>query len=69
MGVVGAAKAWVSSEVVEGFLLQALCKDRFLYVYVDTAAHSPSFAVGDHVVQLGERDSKRLLSVFSQWLR
>ena len=69
MGVVGAAKAWASSEVVEGSLLQALRKDRFLYVYVDTATHSPSFAVGDHVVQLGERDSKRLLSVFSQWLR
>ena len=53
-----------SSKVVEGSLLDALRKDSFLYVYVNTAAGSPTFSVGDHALQLGEGDSKRLLSVF-----
>jgi len=65
MEIVDAAKAWGSSKVVEGSLLQALREDKFLYVYVNTATDSPTCAVGDHTMQLGEGDSKRLLSVFS----
>jgi len=56
------AKTWDQSTVQNGSLLEALREDNFLYIYVNTAEGVPSFAVGDHVMQLGEMHSKRLLS-------
>ena len=56
------AKAWDPATVKKNSLLEALREDNFLYVYVNTGESVPSFAVGDFVMQLGETDSKCLLS-------
>jgi hypothetical protein len=49
-------------KVIEGSLLEALKNKNFLYIYVNTSKDSISFGVNDNVMQLGEIDSKHLLS-------
>ena len=43
-------------------MLDALREGNYLYIYVNTNESASSFSVGDHVMQLGEIDSKRFLS-------
>jgi hypothetical protein len=56
------AKKWDSANVTKGSMLEALREDNYLYIYVNTTANALSFAVNDNVMQLGETNSKRLLS-------
>jgi hypothetical protein len=62
LNIVNEAKKLDASTVKSGSLLEALREGNFVYIYVTTAENAPSFAVGDHVMQLGETHSKRLLS-------
>jgi hypothetical protein len=56
------AKKLDPASVRKGSLVEALREDNYLYIYVNTTQSAPSFAVDDHVMQVGEADSKRLLS-------
>jgi hypothetical protein len=56
------AKKLDPAKVTKGSMLEALREDNYLYIYVNTTESVSSFAVGDQVMQLGETDSKRLLS-------
>jgi len=56
------SKKWTPSTVKKGSMLDALREDNYVYIYINTAKSTSSFAVGDHVMQLGEIDSKRFLS-------
>ena len=56
------AKTCDLTKIAKGSMLEALREGNFLYIYVNTSKSAPSFAVGDHVMQLGEADSKHLLS-------
>jgi hypothetical protein len=56
------SKDWAPASVKKGSMLEALRSDNYLYIYINTAKSTSSFAVGDHVMQLGEIDSKRFLS-------
>jgi hypothetical protein len=56
------AKKLDPAKVTKGSMLEALREDNYLYIYVNTTESASSFAVGDQVMQLGETDSKRLLS-------
>ena len=56
------SKEWDPATVKKGSMLDALREGNYLYIYVNTNESASSFAVGDHVMQLGEIDSKRFLS-------
>jgi hypothetical protein len=50
-------------------MLEALRRGSYLYIYVNSTIGAPSYAVNDHVIQLGERDTKSLLSFFADSYR
>ena len=56
-------------EVNNRSLLEALRRGSYLYIYVNSTIGAPSYAVNDHVIQLGERDTKSLLSFFADSYR
>ena len=56
------SKDWAPATVKKGSMLEALRSDNYLYIYINTTKSASSFAVGDHIMQLGEIDSKRFLS-------
>ena len=58
------SKKWAPATVKKGSMLEALRSDNYLYIYINTTKSASSFAVGDHIMQLGEIDSKRFLSFF-----
>ena len=60
--IANTAKILDPAKVKKGSMLEALQEDSYLYIYVNTTESASSFAVNDHVMQLGETDSKRLLS-------
>jgi hypothetical protein len=60
--IANTAKKWDPAKVTKGSMLEALQEDSYLYIYVNTTESASSFAVNDHVMQLGETDSKCLLS-------
>ena len=62
LNIANTAKKWDPAKVTKGSMLEALQEDSYLYIYVNTTESASSFAVNDHVMQLGETDSKRLLS-------
>jgi hypothetical protein len=60
--IANTAKTLDPAKVKKGSMLEALQEDSYLYIYVNTTESASSFAVNDHVMQLGETDSKCLLS-------
>ena len=57
------AKNLSPAKVTKGSTLEALREDSYLYIYVSTTESASSCAAEGSVVQLGETDSKRLLSL------
>ena len=45
-------------------MLNALRQGSYVYVYIKSTIGAPSYAVGDHVIQLGQQDTTNLLSFF-----
>ena len=62
LGIAKRAKKLKPASVAKGSLVEALREGNYLYIYVNTTDSASSFAVDDHVMQLGGTDSKCLLS-------
>ena len=52
----------IAPKAKKGTMLEALQQGNYLYIYLETDVGSPSFAVSDHVMQLGAKDAMNFLS-------
>ena len=50
-------------------MLEALRQGNYAYIYVNPTIGTLSYAVNDHVMQLGEQDTMTLLSIFADSYR
>jgi hypothetical protein len=64
-----AKKNWERADVVPGSVLECRYTGNFVYIYFNTNEGTSSFAVDDHVMQLGEKHAMKSLSFFTQLYR